>query len=82
MSLASHAESLKATLAKANLSPGSAVSIIPEDFQPTTQLGVAFSGKALELGNWFRKGECQVKPDVAFQAEVRARRIWNPATAG
>lgn len=70
MSLDSHADSLKATLAKANLSPGSAESIIPEGFKPTTKLEVSFGGKALELGNWFRKGECQVKPEIAFQQEV------------
>lgn len=72
MSLESHAEALKASLVKANLSPGSAVSIIPESFKPTTKLGVSFAGKDLDLGNWFRKGEVQGKPDITFQAEQGA----------
>lgn len=65
-----HAQSLRASLAAANLSPGSASSLIPEGFKPTVQVDVAFNGRKLELGNLFRASECKTAPTVSFTAEV------------
>lgn len=71
MSLEAHTQSLLSTLEKANLVPGSAASLIPASFKPTTKLDVAFGGRALELGNLFRASECKVAPSIRFEKEVR-----------
>ncbi|ROT40446.1 PEBP-like protein [Sodiomyces alkalinus F11] len=72
MTLSGHAEALAASLAKANLVPGPAAELIPEGFTPTTKLDVSFDDKAVELGNFFRAGECKKAPSIAFPAEAGA----------
>ncbi|KAI0014998.1 phosphatidylethanolamine-binding protein [Xylariomycetidae sp. FL0641] len=77
MSLESHAEALRTSLATAHLVPGSASPLIPADFVPRTVLSVAFAGgggggKAAELGAFFRAGECKQAPAVTFSAEPDA----------
>ncbi|KAL3492126.1 phosphatidylethanolamine-binding protein [Aspergillus germanicus] len=71
MSLQSHAEALSASLAAANLVPGSAP-LIPDSFTPTTALGIAFGDKAVSLGNLFRVSEVKVAPTVSFANEDNA----------
>ncbi|PLB54088.1 phosphatidylethanolamine-binding protein [Aspergillus steynii IBT 23096] len=68
MALASYAQELSASLAKAGLVPGSAP-LIPDNFTPTVQLKVNFGEKAVELGNLFRASECKVAPSVEFTPE-------------
>lgn len=70
MALDTHAEALASSLAKANLVPGSAAGLIPDGFKPTTKLEVTFGSKTLDLGNFFRAGECKVPPSISFQAEA------------
>ncbi|KAI2642748.1 phosphatidylethanolamine-binding protein [Xylaria nigripes] len=72
MSLADHGATLRASLAKANLVPGSAAEIIPDDFYPTIKLNVSFGEKAVLLGNFFRAGECKQAPTITFGAEAGA----------
>ncbi|KFA53801.1 hypothetical protein S40293_01732 [Stachybotrys chartarum IBT 40293] len=62
---------LQASLEKAKLVPGSAETLIPKDFQPTTTLKVDFGGKAVELGNLLRVSEVKTAPSVSFAAEVK-----------
>lgn len=64
---------LLSTLEVANLVPGSASSLIPADFKPTTQLNVSFGNKTVDLGNLFRVSEVKAVPDVGFEPEVRLR---------
>lgn len=64
-------ETLLGSLEKANLVPGSAASLIPEGFKPTTQLSVAFNGRDVSLGNLFRASECKIAPSITFSPEVR-----------
>ncbi|RYP75482.1 hypothetical protein DL771_002367 [Monosporascus sp. 5C6A] len=66
MSLEDYSKALADSLAKANLVPGSATGLIPVDFKPTTKLEVAFGDKAVDLGNFFRAGECKQAPGVSF----------------
>ena len=78
MSLDEHARALAASLAEAGLVPGPAEGVVPasSSFTPTTRLGVFFGGgadgdlggKAVELGNFFRAGECGRAPRVVFDA--------------
>ncbi|ORY55699.1 phosphatidylethanolamine-binding protein [Pseudomassariella vexata] len=72
MSLSDHTQDLITSLAKAKLVPGSAAGLIPENFTPTTQLGVSFAGKAVEVGNFFCAGECKQPPSISFAAEPDA----------
>lgn len=70
MSLEAHAAALAESLAKANLVPGPAAGLIAEGFRATTKLDVNFGGKAVELGTFFRAGECKVAPAVSFTPEA------------
>lgn len=70
MSLDAHATALAESLAKANLVPGPAAGLIAAGFRATTKLDVRFGGKAVELGTFFRAGECKVAPTVSFAAEA------------
>ena len=83
MSLDEHARALAASLAKAGLVPGPAEAVIPgSPVTPTTRLRVSFSSsssgnsgeekgqKAVELGTFFRAGECGRAPRVSFSAEA------------
>lgn len=70
MSLEQHTQSLFSTLEKANLLPGSAASLIPAGFKPTTKLDILFGDRALELGTLFRASECKVHPTIRFNQEV------------
>lgn len=70
MSLEQHAQALQSTLHTAKLVPGSAASLIPTGFTPTTQLGVSFNGRPVELGNLFRASECKAPPAISFGAEA------------
>ncbi|KAJ8119314.1 hypothetical protein ONZ43_g3711 [Nemania bipapillata] len=72
MSLEAHAAALTASLATANLAPGSAASLIGEGFRPTTKLEVNFGERVVELGNFFRAGECKQAPKLAFAPEADA----------
>ncbi|KAK6842777.1 phosphatidylethanolamine-binding protein [Apiospora arundinis] len=69
-SLQAHADALRASLQTAGLSPGPAASLLPTaDWSPSTRLHVAFGGKGVEMGTFFRAGECkEVKPTVRFAA--------------
>lgn len=66
-----HQTRLLGTLKDANLVPGSASSLIPADFKPSTQLKVSFGEKAVDLGNLFRVSEVKNTPGISFEAEVR-----------
>ncbi|KAI1828177.1 phosphatidylethanolamine-binding protein [Xylaria intraflava] len=70
MSLDDYQAALTASLAKADLIPGSAADLIPQNFRATTKLGVSFGEKVVELGNFFRAGECKQAPTLAFDAEA------------
>ncbi|KAI0148464.1 phosphatidylethanolamine-binding protein [Xylariaceae sp. FL1272] len=71
-SLTDFQETLTASLAKANLVPGAAESVIPPASCSTTILSVKFGDKAVELGTFFRAGECKEAPTIAFPAEADA----------
>lgn len=66
MSLEEHAKALQASLEKANLVPGSASELIPSSFTPSTALKISFGDKSVDLGNFFRAGECKVAPTISF----------------
>ncbi|KAI8954639.1 phosphatidylethanolamine-binding protein [Xylaria longipes] len=72
MFLDDHSVVLIASLAKANLVPGSAADLIPEGFRPTTKLNVSFGEKAVELGTFLRAGECKQAPTITFAPEAGA----------
>ena len=63
---------LSSSLAEAELVPGVAASLIPENFKPTIDLRVSFDGKAVELGNLLRASDCKRSPSIQFNQEVRA----------
>ncbi|KFH48762.1 OV-16 antigen-like protein [Hapsidospora chrysogenum ATCC 11550] len=69
MALEEHASALLSTLEKAKLVPGSAESLIPPGFKPTTKLGIAFHERQVELGNLFRTSECKSPPSITFEPE-------------
>ncbi|KAI1801201.1 PEBP-like protein [Daldinia bambusicola] len=69
MSLVDHATALRSSLSSANLVPGPASALIPADFAPTTQLTISFGDKAVDLGTFFRAGECKQAPQIAFSPE-------------
>ncbi|KAK8050281.1 hypothetical protein PG994_012011 [Apiospora phragmitis] len=64
--LQAHADALLASLRSACLVPGPAATLLPAaDWRPTMQLRVAFGRKQVELGTFFRAGECkELKPVV------------------
>ncbi|KAI4602842.1 hypothetical protein KJ359_008062 [Pestalotiopsis sp. 9143b] len=72
MSLENHATALRASLEKASLSPGSASELIPSSFTPSTVLKISFDDKLVDLGNFFRAGECKVAPTISFGPEEAA----------
>ncbi|KAK1992044.1 phosphatidylethanolamine-binding protein [Colletotrichum falcatum] len=72
MTLSDHAQKLRSSLKQAGLVPGAAGALIPEGFEPTTELEVSFAGKAVDAGNLFRAGECRVAPSVSFAGEAGA----------
>ncbi|KAF5705816.1 lipid binding protein [Fusarium globosum] len=63
---------LSNSLAESKLVPGSAASLIPEGFKPTTNLKVSFDGKDVDLGNLFRATECKRSPGIQFGQEPDA----------
>ncbi|CAN8097729.1 unnamed protein product [Discula destructiva] len=65
-----YTEARMQSLAEANLVPGSASGVIPDDFKPKVKLEVTFNGKPVENGNFFRAGECKTAPAVTFQPEL------------
>ncbi|KAK7756141.1 hypothetical protein SLS62_001733 [Diatrype stigma] len=69
-----YSRALAESLAKSNLVPGSAAGLVPAGFKPTTKLAVSFGGaaKAVDLGNFFRAGECKLPPSISFAAEAGA----------
>ncbi|KAI1263966.1 PEBP-like protein [Xylariaceae sp. FL1019] len=71
-SLEGFQEALTASLAKANLVPGAAESLISIACRPTTILNVKYGDKAVELGTFFRAGECKEAPTITFTAEADA----------
>ncbi|KAL4999874.1 phosphatidylethanolamine-binding protein [Aspergillus recurvatus] len=71
MSLQVHAQALSTSLFQAALVPGSAP-LIPDDFTPTTELGISFGEKAVSLGNLFRVSEVKSAPSVSFTTEENA----------
>ncbi|KAI0526389.1 phosphatidylethanolamine-binding protein [Xylaria bambusicola] len=72
ISLDEHQAALAASLAKANLVPGSAAGLIPDGFRPATSLHVSFGSKAVELGTFLRVGECKRAPTLVFTAAADA----------
>lgn len=78
MGLEQHSQTLLGTLEKAKLNPGSAASLIPAGFRPTTQLNVAFNGRQVELGSLFRASECKTAPAISFGPEVRHGSSFSP----
>lgn len=72
MSLSDHAQKLTSTLEQAKLVPGSAAALIPEGFKPMIKLEVSFVDKAVDVGNFFRAGECKLAPSISFAAEEGA----------
>lgn len=70
--LQTHSQALTESLQKGGLVPGPATAdgLVSEGFQPQTQLDVSFGGQKVELGNFFRAGQCKVSPAVSFQQEV------------
>ncbi|KAI0853324.1 PEBP-like protein [Daldinia vernicosa] len=72
MSLTTHATNLASSLTHANLVPGPASALIPAAFTPTTQLGISFGNKAVDLGTFFRAGECKQAPRISFSHGANA----------
>ncbi|KAI1772625.1 PEBP-like protein [Hypoxylon cercidicola] len=70
MSLADLALALNTSLSDAGLVPGPASALIPEGFQPTTRVAVAFGDKAADLGTFFRARECAGAPRVSVPPEL------------
>ncbi|KAL4940080.1 hypothetical protein BDV06DRAFT_224432 [Aspergillus oleicola] len=68
MSLQTHAQELHTSLLNAGLFPGVAP-IIPEDFTPTTELGITFGDKNVSLGDLFRVSEVKGAPTISFAKE-------------
>ncbi|KAJ6445141.1 phosphatidylethanolamine-binding protein [Purpureocillium lavendulum] len=64
------AQGLAASLRQADLVPGCASGVIPDDFTPGTTLSVAYDGKDVALGNLFRASECKLAPFISFEPEV------------
>jgi hypothetical protein len=66
------AQAVVDSISRVGLAPGS-TSIVPAGFKPTTELSVVYAGgKALALGNLFRKSDCGEAPKVSFPPEVRS----------
>ncbi|KAI1367776.1 phosphatidylethanolamine-binding protein [Xylaria arbuscula] len=77
MTLDEHQAALATSLAKANLVPGPATGLIPDGFRPTAKLHVSFgdnnnNNRAVELGTFFRAGECKQAPKISFTGELEA----------
>lgn len=70
MSLADHASALPSSLSAAHLVLGPAAALILASFKPTTKLDVSFGNKAVDLGTFFRAGECKQAPQVSFSPEA------------
>ena len=64
-----YATKLRASLQDSKLVPGSASPLIPEDFTPSTKVDVSFGAKGVDLGNFFRSGECKQPPGISFPVE-------------
>lgn len=71
MGLSEYALKLQTSLEDAALVPGSASPLIPRDFNPTTELHIAYDDREVDFGNLFRARECKMAPTVTFQPEVR-----------
>ncbi|CAH0050600.1 unnamed protein product [Clonostachys solani] len=69
MALEEYAQALASSLEKANLVPGSAASLIPQGFKPTTKLNITYGDRHLDLGNLFRVTEVATAPSVSFPSE-------------
>ena len=69
MTLGAHALALAASLSQAGLVPGLAP-LIPDYFVPSTELGVTYGNKSVELGNLFRVSEVKSAPTISFAKEV------------
>ncbi|KAK7924410.1 phosphatidylethanolamine-binding protein [Apiospora marii] len=74
--LKAHTDALRNSLHSAGLVPGPAASLLPAaDWRPATRLRVAFGEKRVELGTFFRAGECKpAKPVVRFGFAAPAER--------
>uniref|UniRef100_A0A0B7K6D1 Phosphatidylethanolamine-binding protein n=1 Tax=Bionectria ochroleuca TaxID=29856 RepID=A0A0B7K6D1_BIOOC len=69
MVLEEYTLALASSLEKANLVPGSAASLIPQGFKPTTKLNITYGDRPLDLGNLFRVTEVKTAPSVSFPSE-------------
>ncbi|OJJ54771.1 hypothetical protein ASPSYDRAFT_93672 [Aspergillus sydowii CBS 593.65] len=69
MALGAHALALAASLSQAGLVPGLAP-LIPDNFVPSTELGVTYGNKSVELGNLFRVSEVKSAPTISFAKEA------------
>ncbi|ODA77758.1 hypothetical protein RJ55_06360 [Drechmeria coniospora] len=67
---AGHLAGVTASLEIGNLVPGSASSLVPPGFKPTTYLCVEYKGMAVELGNLFRARDCKLAPTIRFAPEA------------
>lgn len=70
--LQTHSKALTDSLERGGLLPGPAGTdgLIPAGFEPQIKLEVSYNGKDIELGTFFRAGECTASPAVSFQSEV------------
>jgi hypothetical protein len=81
MVLEEYTLALASSLEKANLVPGSAASLIPQGFKPTTKLNITYGDRPLDLGNLFRVTEVKTAPSVSFPSEVSLMRSGSPWTS-
>ncbi|KAK7424137.1 hypothetical protein QQZ08_008743 [Neonectria magnoliae] len=70
MALENLAKTLASSLEKARLAPGTASSIIPVNFKPTTKLDVAFNTRPVSFGDLFRSSDCKSAPNISFNPET------------
>ncbi|EKD17142.1 uncharacterized protein L3040_005363 [Drepanopeziza brunnea f. sp. 'multigermtubi'] len=69
MALDASFQNLLASLAAANLAPGS-TALIPKDFTPSVHLNLTYGHQKVSLGNVLRTSETTTAPIVTFDSEV------------
>ncbi|KAI9052039.1 hypothetical protein LZ554_004293 [Drepanopeziza brunnea f. sp. 'monogermtubi'] len=68
MALDASFQNLLASLAAANLAPGSSA-LIPKDFTPSVHLNITYGDQRVSLGNVLRTSETTTAPIVKFDSE-------------
>ena len=66
---ASKTDTVRESLAKAELVPGPAEDLVG-NFKPTVHIEVSYAGKPVDLGTSFTASECKVAPAIGFSPEV------------